>query len=99
MATFTDFDEKSRSFTRVITKKPVGVLIQTTTHFIRGCIHIRPEDRLKDELNHGEAFLALTNAFVYDNQGNQLFESDFITINCSQIVWLIPEDEMKSTKQ
>jgi uncharacterized protein YcfJ len=46
---YSNFEEKGKIFTQVVTKKPINVTIQTTNQLIRGKIHIRPEDRVKDE--------------------------------------------------
>jgi predicted esterase YcpF (UPF0227 family) len=64
-------------------------------HFIRGRVHIRPDDRLKDEINQNEAFLAVTEAVVQDHQGNTLYKADFLAVNRSQIIWLVPTEELK----
>lgn len=89
------YDEKGKFFTKVVTKDMIQVLIQTLTHRIRGFVHVRRGERLKDELNRTEQFLAVTDAVVYSESGGVLYESDFISINRSQVVWLIPvEDEM-----
>ena len=68
----TQFEEKGKIFTNVITKKPVAVHLQTSQHLIRGNVHIRPDERLKDELNQTEVFLAVTDANVYDLSGKIL---------------------------
>jgi len=88
------FDEKGKIFTNVISKKPVPVTIQTLTHRIHGELYVRPGERLKDELNCSEQFLALTNASVYDAQSKELYQCGFLTLNLSQIVWLIPDEEI-----
>jgi hypothetical protein len=64
-------------------------------HFIRGRVHIRPDDRLKDEINQNEAFLAVTEAVVQDQKGNTLYKADFLAVNRSQIIWLVPTEELK----
>jgi len=88
------FDEKGKIFTNVISKKPVPVTIQTTTHRIHGELYVRPEERLKDELNNSEQFLAMTNAVVYDVEGHEIYHCSFITLSLGQIVWLIPDAEL-----
>lgn len=94
----TQFEEKGKIFTPVISKIPIPVTIQTTTHRIHGQIYIRPSDRLKDELNRTEPFLAVTNASVFSTDGEELYKASFLTINCSHIVWLIPDDEIASNE-
>jgi len=46
-------DEKGKIFTEVVTKLPVPIMMQTTTHRVLGNIHVRPDQRLKDELDRG----------------------------------------------
>jgi hypothetical protein len=90
---FTQFEEKGKLFSNVIAKKPVAVQIQTCTHVIFGTVHIRPDNRLKDEINQTESFLAVTDASVYDLHKNLIQKCNFIAVNRSQIIWLIPDDE------
>jgi hypothetical protein len=90
---FTQFEEKGKLFTNVIAKKPVNVQIQTSTHVIQGTVHIRPDNRLKDEINQTETFLAVTNASIYDLHKNLVQQCNFIAVNRSQIIWLVPDDE------
>jgi hypothetical protein len=92
---FSSFEEKGKIFTQVVTKKPINVTIQTTSHLIRGKIHIRPEDRVKDELNRKDLFIAVTDAIVYSNTGESLYHSGFLSVNTEQIVWLMPDEEVK----
>jgi hypothetical protein len=93
---YSSFEEKGKIFTNVVSKKPLDVVIQTSLHTIKGKIHIRPDDRLKDEVNAPETFLAVTDAVVHDLDGKFSFETAFITINRQQIIWIIPSNEMKS---
>jgi hypothetical protein len=92
----TQFDDKGKIFTQIISKKPVTVIIQTNLQMIRGTIHVRPNERVIDELNHSQPFLAVTEAEVMDAQGAPLFASNFLTLNTAQIVWMIPVDEMSA---
>ena len=91
----TQYDEKGKIFTSIITKKPAEVIIHTLLHKITGVLHYRPDNRLIDELNSTNLFLAVTNGKVYDQNNNLLYQSDFITINTNQIIWVIPFDELK----
>ena len=90
----TQFDDKGKIFTSVITKKSIKVLIQTSKHRITGTIFYRPDDRLIDELNNTETFLAVTDAKILDEDNNTLFEAHFFTVNIQQIVWILPYDEI-----
>jgi uncharacterized membrane protein affecting hemolysin expression len=90
----TRYDEKGKIFTDVITKEPVRVVIQSTTmQRIKGKVFVRPDERVKDELNHPERFLAVTDASVYDHDGNLIQQCAFIAVNRDQIAWLIPIEE------
>lgn len=95
---FSQFEDKGKIFTQVVSKKPVSVIIQTAKNRIHGKIHIRPEDRVKDELNRREIFIAVTDAVVYSSENEILFTSSFLTLNTEQIIWLIPEGELREKK-
>ncbi|HEX2980357.1 MAG TPA: hypothetical protein VHO48_08845, partial [Anaerolineaceae bacterium] len=64
----TEFNERGKIFTNVISKRPVPVVIQTPTNRIEGTVHVTPSERVKDELNHSDMFLAVTDAIVFDLQ-------------------------------
>ena len=91
-----EFNEKGKYFTDIISKAAVGAIIQTTIQRIEGFIHIRLDSRLKDELDRGESFLAITNAKVFAVDGSLQYEADFLSVARSQIVWVIPNDETSS---
>lgn len=86
------YDDKGKYFTPVVSKQAVLANIQTVSHKIRGYIHVRSGERVKDELDRDEAFLAVTNAMVLDADGEMLHRCEFISINRAHIVWLIPEE-------
>jgi len=94
----TQFDEKGKIFTNVVSKKPVAVMIQTEQYCIQGQIYVRPDGRLKDELNESEIFLAVTDATIYDHHGNALYSSNFLTVNRTHIIFLIPIEEIQKTQ-
>ena len=93
-----EYDDKGKFFTDIISKNPVSALVQTTTHLIEGTIHIRRDERVKDELGRTENFLALTNARVIDKDGNTIYENNFIAIHRGQIVWVLPQEEETETE-
>lgn len=92
----TEFDEKGKLYTDVVLKKSVPCTIQTITHRIHGDVHVRPEERLLDEVIRSERFIAVTNASIYDTRGNRVYKTDFLTLNREQIIWLIPDDDLSS---
>ncbi len=51
-----EFDEKGKYYTDIVTKQPVAVVIQTSTHLVRGFVHVRHGERLKNELERDEGF-------------------------------------------
>ena len=88
-----EYDEKGKFFTDVISKEVVQTDIQTVTHRIRGCIHVRKGDRLSDEINQPNLFLPVTNAEVYTPEGDILYRSKFLALNRNHIVWLMPVEQ------
>ena len=85
-----EYDEKGKFYTNVIPKVPVPAVMQTTTHLVRGFVHVRQGERLKSELDRDEAFLAITDAIVYGPENAILFNAPFMAIQRSQIVWIMP---------
>lgn len=86
----THYDEKGKFFTDIISKKIIPVKIQTTTNYMEGNVHIRRGERLKDELNHSEPFLAVTDCVIYKDSETELFRLDFIAVNRANIIWISP---------
>jgi hypothetical protein len=93
-----EYDEKGKIFTDVISKVAVHAIIQTTTHLMRGYIHVRRDQRLKDELDRDESFLALTDVSVQGPDGQMLFHSPFLAVKRTHIVWVIPEEKSAGEK-
>jgi hypothetical protein len=89
------YDDKGKFFTQVITKDAIPVVIQTLTHRIEGNVHVRKDERLSDELNRSEQFMAVTDASIYDLGGQQVSSSKFIAVNRDHIVWLRPVEERR----
>lgn len=85
-----DYDEKGKIFTEMISKVSIPAIVQTTQHLIRGNVHVRRDERLKDELDRNEPFLAVTNANVLGADGEVLYQTRFLAIQRAQIVWIMP---------
>jgi hypothetical protein len=94
-----EYDGKGKFFTEVLTKTPKLVTLQTVTHRIHGTAYVHPNDRLKDELNKPEQFLAITDATIYDQKGNILQECRFIAVHRDHIVWVLPDEEIEERKK
>lgn len=90
-----EYDEKGKYYTDVVKKFPVPVVIQTTNHLVRGWVHVREGERIKNELEREEAFLAVTTATVYGAEDKLLFTASFMAVRREQIVWLLPVDEQQ----
>jgi hypothetical protein len=91
-----EYDEKGKIFTDIVSKVTVPATIQTTMHMIRGNIHVRRDQRIKDELDLNENFLAVTEVSVLGPDGQTLFQAPFLAIRRSHIVWVIPDQEKRS---
>jgi hypothetical protein len=87
-------DDKGKFFTPVITTTPIPVIIQTPSHRIEGNIHIRPDERIKDEIDRSELFLAVTEAIIYNPDGTIFASTHFVALNRTHIHWILPVDEM-----
>jgi len=90
-----EFDEKGKIFTDVVSKDTVEAIVQTTQHLVRGNIHVRQDERLKDELDHDELFLAITDASVFDADGKEIHRTHFLAVRRAQIVWVMPVKDSK----
>jgi hypothetical protein len=96
---FTSFEDKGKIFTNIVTKEPVEVIIQTNIHQIHGFVHVRPDDRIKDEINLNERFLAVTNATISTIEGTKLCNIEFLAVNREQIIWIYPKETAESSEE
>jgi hypothetical protein len=88
-----EFDEKGKYFTDIVSKISTPVIIQTTMNRIEGAIHVRADERIKNELDRNEPFLAVTDATVYALDGRMQWRCDFLSVQRSQIIWVMPRDD------
>ena len=88
-----EYDEHGKIFTDIVSKVSIFVTIQTTTHMMRGRMHVRRDQRVKDELDREENFLALTDVQVQGPDGQTLFHAPFLAVKREQIVWVMPEQK------
>lgn len=96
----TRYDEKGKFFTDRVTKEQIPVVIQTIFGRIEGFFYVMAGARLKDEINNAEQFIAITNAKIYNLDGNGEFSCEFLSLNRDHIIWLAPQAEVRLlTKQ
>ena len=88
-----EYDEKGKIFTDIVPKIAVYATVQTTAHMMRGRIHVRRDQRVIDELDLDENFLALTDVSVLNPEGQALFQVPFLAVRRAHIVWVIPEQK------
>lgn len=88
-----EYDEKGKIFTDVVSKVAIPAIVQTTEHLIQGNVHVRRDERLKDELDRDELFLAVTEASVIDADGKTLYQARFMAVRRAQIVWVMPAND------
>jgi uncharacterized protein DUF6812 len=93
-----EYDEKGKIFTDIVTKVAIQARIQTTTHMIQGQIHVRRDQRIKDELDASENFLALTDVSVLGPEGQVLFQVPFLAVQRAHIIWVMPEQDQDEEK-
>lgn len=91
-------ETRTKIFSNIIFKHPVKAVIQTADYKIFGDVHVRPDNRLRDELNTSEPFLAVTDATIYDRAGQILYQANFLAVNAAQIIWLLPVNEIQDEK-
>ena len=94
-----EYDEKGKFFTDKIKKIAELAVIQTTTHLVRGLVHVKMGERLKDALDQDGAFLAVTDAILYDASGKASFQVPFLLVQRAQIVWIMPDKGATKTEE
>lgn len=75
-----EFDNKGKIYTDVIPKTAIPALVQTTTHLIQGKVYLRRENRLIDELDQDEMFLAITDASIFGSGEEAHREAPFLAV-------------------
>lgn len=96
---FTQFEEKGKIHTPVITKKPLEVIVQTPIQQIRGFLHIKPDSRMVDAINEGVTFIVLTDARILDQNGILQYSVNFLVLNTTQIIWIFPVEELRNSAE
>jgi len=86
-------DPKGKIFTTHITKRNQAVTVCIGDLIIQGVVHLTPDNRLKDELNSTEKFIAITHAQVFQMGGEKpMYETPTLIVNKEQINWVLPKE-------
>ncbi len=88
-----EYDDKGKRFTDIVTKRPIHATVQTTKQLLRGNIHVRRDQRIKDELDLDDRFIAVTEVSILGPDGQVLFQAPFLAINRAHIIWVLPEQK------
>ncbi len=89
-----EYDDKGKIFTDIVSKVAVQATIQTTTHLMRGNIHVRRDQRIKDELDSEQNFMAITDVSVLGADGQIIYHAPFLAVKRAHIVWVMPEQDI-----
>lgn len=77
-------------------KEKIRVIVITAHMRLEGDMHVVPGGRLLDEINKEREFLPVTDATIYDVQGENVIDTlEFIAINKHQILLIAPISQMK----
>jgi hypothetical protein len=86
-------NEKGKVFTTRVTKRRLLVTACVREWIIQGAIHLTGDNRLKDELNESETFIAVTDAQVNHAQSEQpVFKTAVVIVQKAEIAWIFPHE-------
>lgn len=86
-------NDKGKYFTMRVTKHSVPVIARLQDSVVHGTVHLTLDNRLKDELNTEEKFIAVTDAQVWNATSTQmLYETAVLIVNKAQLVWIFPNE-------
>jgi hypothetical protein len=87
------FDEKGKYYTDIVSKTRISVIIQTTQSRITGDIHVLQDERVSNSINRSEEFMAITDAVIFDEEGNEDQRTEFMLVNRNHVIWILPFEE------
>ena len=93
-------DEKGKYFTPRVAKDTLPALIRTADQLIVGHVYVRPDKRLKDDLNEDASrFLPVTDARVYNAADETLlYHSAFLLVAYRHIVMISPVEALADVR-
>jgi hypothetical protein len=87
-------DHKGKYFTEHISKLRVSVVARAGDEFVHGVACLTPDNRLKDELNGSELYLAILDAEVRDGTDQRvLYRAPVVLLNKQQVLWVAPLED------
>jgi hypothetical protein len=93
-------DEKGKFFTPRVAKDAMLALIRTADEHIIGYLYVRPDKRLKDEINEDTSrFLPVTDAHVYDAEDDTLvYRTSFLLAAFEHIISITPIEAISDSR-
>ncbi|GAB4116501.1 MAG: hypothetical protein Fur005_21600 [Roseiflexaceae bacterium] len=93
-------DEKGKFFTPRVAKDAMQVLIRTADQHIIGYVYVRPDKRMKDEINEDSArFLSITDAQVFHSDSDSLiYRTSFLLVSFTHIVSITPTEAISASR-
>jgi hypothetical protein len=93
-------DEKGKFFTPRVTKDAMLALVRTVDEHVVGYLYVRPDRRLKDEINEDTSrFLPVTDAHVYNSVTDALiYHASFMLVSYSHIISITPIDAIAESR-
>jgi hypothetical protein len=86
-------DDKGKFFTAHVTKLRLPITACIGNWIIEGTVHLKSDNRLKDELNDGEMFIAITQARVWQVGSDKLiYEPEVLIVHKNEIAWIFPRE-------
>ncbi len=86
-------DEKGKLYTQHVNKRSISVVARVEENIVHGNVHLTLDNRLKDELNNGEDYVAITQARVMELGCElPLYSTDVLIVNKQRIVWIFPRE-------
>lgn len=88
----TKYDQSGKTFSHVISKEPVQVVIRTKTSRIEGKIYKKYDERVIDALNEDAEFIAVSDVTFYEIESGveNTRKVEFAVVNRTAIEWLLP---------
>jgi hypothetical protein len=93
-------DEKGKFFTPRVAKDAMPALIRTIDQHVIGYLYVRPDKRLKDEINEDTSrFLPVTDAKVYHATTDEfIYRTSFLLVAFQHILSITPVEAISASR-